>query len=179
MIDGTLPWFAIGIAVAAAAAVAVSVIVLVWFLIKGRVPGWPPRDWRALLALAASVAGAAILTAHRAWLVSILERARLFREIANIAYGDTVIMGLVLLALGYAISQRRFSGKFMGASFDTSGGDPAPGAPATPPTVSVSVEATGGTPAPSAPPAPSEPLDLGPYVEAPAMPEPGNEGRPS
>lgn len=174
-----MSWFAIGVALAAAVAVAVSIVVLVWMLAKGRVPGWPPRDWRALLALAASVAGAAILTAHRAWLVAILERARLFREIANIAYGDTVIIGLVLLALGYAISQRRFSGKFMGASFDTSGGDPVPGTPAMPPSVSVSVEATGGTPpvapapAASAAPASGDPLDLGPYVEQPAGPEPG------
>lgn len=155
---------AIGFAVAFVATVAL----LIWLIVRGRMPGWPPRDWRAIFALVASVTGAAVLTIHRAWLVSILETAKRYTEIAHIAYGDTVIIGLVLLALGYAISQRRFSAKFMGGSFDTSGGDPLPGAPST--TVDVSVATV------PAPPPASLPVEPPAYIEYPAEDGPNEKG---
>ena len=33
---------------------------------------WPPRDWRALIALVASIIGAAVLTGFSIWLVRLL-----------------------------------------------------------------------------------------------------------
>jgi TRAP-type C4-dicarboxylate transport system permease small subunit len=93
-------------------------------------PGWPPRDWRALLALVASVAGAATLTGVACWLVWILwrggwpsgtEGARI-DALARALFGVLFIVGVVLISLGLAINRRS-------ASFEASGGEEDPVTP--------------------------------------------------
>jgi hypothetical protein len=93
-------------------------------------PNWPPRDWRAILALFASVGGAAILTGFAAWLVNIIWRGGWhgFEEqrLAALSYalfGVLLIMGIVLVSLGMAINKRSVKGSFMGANFEAEGGD--------------------------------------------------------
>lgn len=86
-------------------------------------PGWPPKDWRALIALIFSIAGAATLSAMLAWIISILSGWGRARELGNIAYGLLLIIGLVLLALGFAINRRSFTGSVGPVSFSAEGGD--------------------------------------------------------
>ena len=96
-------------------------------------PGWPPRDWRAFIALAASIAGAAVLTGFSAWLVYIIwlggwhgnESDRL-GYLAKALFGVLFIVGIVLVSLGLAINRRSVKGSILGASFEATGGDPEP-----------------------------------------------------
>jgi hypothetical protein len=93
-------------------------------------PGWPPRDWRAFLALIASVAGAATLTGFAAWLVHILRSWQGFDQLritilGNALYAVLAIVGLVLVGLGLAINRRSIKGSFLGASIEAQGGDDA------------------------------------------------------
>lgn len=92
-------------------------------------PSWPPRDWRALLALFASIVGSAVLTGFAGWLVWILWRGgwSLGTEGARL---DTLgkalllvlsIMGLVLIGLGLAINRRTL--KLGTGGFEASGGE--------------------------------------------------------
>lgn len=100
------------------------------------VPNWPPRDWRAILALAASVAGAAVLTLFAAWLVNIiwrggwhgLEQQRL-DALAKALFAVLGILGIVLVSLGLAINKRSVKGSMLGASFEAEGGDDDPAPP--------------------------------------------------
>lgn len=100
------------------------------------IPEWPPRDWRALLALIASVLGAATLTGFAVWVVTIirdwhgLDELRI-RAMANALYGLLFIVGIVLVSLGLAINRRSVKGSILGASFEASGGDDAPAAAQT------------------------------------------------
>lgn len=64
------------------------------------------KEWLALIALMASIGGAAVLTLNRVWLIRILERAKAWADIADIAKLDTVIIGAIILALGFAINRR-------------------------------------------------------------------------
>jgi hypothetical protein len=89
------------------------------------IPDWPPKDWRAWFALVASVLGAAVLTGLLAWIIGLFGRWGSAAPLANIDYGLLGIIGLVLLALGYAINRRSFKGSIGPASFETSGGDDA------------------------------------------------------
>jgi len=68
----------------------------------------PVKSLLALIALLASIAGAAVLTLNRVWLIQILERAKAWADIADIAKLDTLILGLILLSLGLAINRRSF-----------------------------------------------------------------------
>lgn len=93
-----------------------------------KLPGWPPRDWRALLALIASVAGAAVLTVFSAWVVTIIRDWKGFdelriRALSNALYGLLFIVGIVLISLGLAINRRSIKGSLLGASFEAAGGD--------------------------------------------------------
>ncbi len=93
---------------------------------------WPPKDWRALLALLGSIAGAAALTAFLAygyWLNvegthwtarTELHRAHTSRWILWIVSGGIV---LVLFSLGMAINRRSFKGTFGKASLGFEGGE--------------------------------------------------------
>lgn len=104
-------------------------------------PGWPPRDWRALIALAASIAGAAVLTGFAAWIVWILWRGGWpastapdrIGALAKALLGLLLIVGIVLVSLGLAINRRMVRGSIGPASFEASGGDdPAPALAPTP-----------------------------------------------
>lgn len=109
------------------------------------ISSWPPRDWRALLALVASVAGAAVLTGFAAWIVWILwrggwsvttENARV-DALAKSLFGTLLIIGIVLVSLGLAINKRSVKGSLLGASFEAEGGedDPDSASPTPSPTV--------------------------------------------
>lgn len=94
---------------------------------------WPPKDWRAMVALAFSVLGAAVLTAFLWWLcahllpgedswtgATELSRATTLRWVAWIT---AAAIGLVLLGLGFAINRRSLSAKWGDNSLDWQGGD--------------------------------------------------------
>lgn len=97
-----------------------------------KLPSWPPRDWRALIALTASIGGAVTLTGCVVWVISIIAeygrsypevRARVVDALANSNYGLLIILGAILLSLGLAINKRSVKASAFGASFDASGGD--------------------------------------------------------
>ena len=97
-----------------------------------RLVQWPPRDWRALIALVASIIGAAVLTGFSIWLVRLLVgfaradpsvRIEVIRALATSNYGLLTIIGAVLLSLGLAINRRSVKGSAFGASFEAQGGD--------------------------------------------------------
>ena len=97
-----------------------------------RRPGWPPRDWRALIALTASILGAAVLTGFSIWLVRLLVtfarsdasvRMEVIRALATSNYSLLAIIGAVLLSLGLAINRRSVKGSAFGASFEAAGGE--------------------------------------------------------
>lgn len=95
------------------------------------------REARAMLALIASIAGAAVLTAFAAWVTLLLatpqrwllgsaaERIAALRMLLAILGGT---IAAVLLALGFAINRRAFRASMgrEGGSFELSGGDDAP-----------------------------------------------------
>jgi hypothetical protein len=93
------------------------------------IPGWPPKDWRAFVALAASIAGAAVMTGMAAWLIHIVwkggwkvgtEGQRL--DTLGTALLLTLgIIGLILLGLGMAINRRSF--KLGKDGIEASGGE--------------------------------------------------------
>lgn len=94
---------------------------------------WPPKDWRALIALVGSIAGAAAMTGFLAWgywlntdgalWTSATEEVRAItnRWVLWIAAGTIAI---VITGLGFAINQRSFRGKLGrdGASVEFEGG---------------------------------------------------------
>lgn len=97
-----------------------------------RLPDWSPRDWRAMIALWASIAGAAVLTGFSAWLVSLIvafaraderQRGRAIEALANSNYGLLLVIGAVLLSLGLAINRRSVKASAFGASFEAGGGE--------------------------------------------------------
>ena len=97
-----------------------------------RLVQWPPRDWRALIALVASIIGAAVLTGFSIWLVRLLVafaradpsvRIEVIRALATSNYGLLTIIGAVLLSLGLAINRRSVKGSAFGASFEAAGGE--------------------------------------------------------
>lgn len=79
------------------------------------------KELLALIALLASIAGAGVLTVNRLWLIAILERAKAWTDIADIAKLDTLIIGVVLLSFGLAINRRTV--KLSRDGFEASGGD--------------------------------------------------------
>jgi len=84
-------------------------------------PPWPAREWRALIALVASIAGSAVLTGLLAWAIRILEGWRDAQAIASIGYGLLAIIGSILLSLGLAINRRSI--KLTRDGFEASGGE--------------------------------------------------------
>lgn len=95
--------------------------------------GWPPKDWRALLALIFSVAGAVVLSLFVWWGVAQLlpasdgwsketEAGRLY-TIRWILWISTGSIGAVLIGLGMAINRRSFKANVGGSGFDFQGGD--------------------------------------------------------
>ena len=101
---------------------------------------WPPKDWRAMLALVFSVLGAAVLTAFVWWgsasllpgegwsPANELHRLKTARWVLWISVGGVVV---VLVGLGMAINRRSFKGTLGGSNFEFEGGDePTPAAAA-------------------------------------------------
>lgn len=86
-------------------------------------PGWPPRDLRAFLALFASIGGAAVLTVLLAWIIRIFQGWHIPDPLANIAYGLLAIIGIILMSLGLAINRRSVKASGLGFSLDATGGD--------------------------------------------------------
>lgn len=93
---------------------------------------WPPKDWRAILALVFSVLGAVVLTGVVWWGIAQLlpghgwssstegHRAQTIRWILWVASGT---IGAVLIGLGMAINRRSFSGNIGGSGFNFAGGE--------------------------------------------------------
>ena len=97
---------------------------------------WRSRDWRAMIALWASIAGAAVLTGFSAWLVTLVVRfgrddgtlaARALDALAYSNYGLLLVIGAVLLSLGLAINRRTVRASAFGAHIEAGGGDEADG----------------------------------------------------
>lgn len=112
-----------------------------------KLPGWPPRDWRAFVALIASIGGAMILTALLAWIIRIFQVWHVPDPLANIAYGLLAIIGVILMSLGLAINRRSVKASGLGFSLDATGGDDS-AAPTvtTTTTTAVATPTTGATP---------------------------------
>ena len=95
-----------------------------------RLPGWPPKDWRAFLALVASVGGSAALTLFAGWLVWIVWRGGWPTETAELRLGilgKALLLSLggalvVLISLGLAINRRSITVGREGVSIE--GGEP-------------------------------------------------------
>lgn len=96
---------------------------------------WPPRDWRALLALLGSIAGAAVLTAFVWWGCAMLlpapdwwsaatedQRVQTIRIVLFVAVGTIAV---VIVGLGFAINRRTFKGSVGrdGVSMEMDGGE--------------------------------------------------------
>lgn len=79
------------------------------------------KELLALVAMAASIVGAAVLTLHRVWLIRILEAAKEFGRIADIAYLDSLGIIAILIFLGFAITPRKV--KVGKDGIEASGGD--------------------------------------------------------
>lgn len=88
-----------------------------------KLPGWPPRDLRAFVALAASIGGAMVLTALLGWIIRIFQNWHIADPLANIAYGLLAIIGIILMSLGLAINRRSVKASGLGFSLDATGGD--------------------------------------------------------
>lgn len=95
------------------------------------VTAWPPRDWRAMLALAATVIGVGILSGLAYWLVWIIwhggwqvetEKQRL-DILGKGLFGTLGIIMIAVGQLGMAISKRDMKASILGAHVDMSGGD--------------------------------------------------------
>jgi len=95
-----------------------------------KLPGWPPRDLRAFVALAASIGGAMVLTALLAWIIRIFQTWHVPDPLANIAYGLLAIIGIILMSLGLAINRRSVKASGLGFSLDATGGDDSAPTPA-------------------------------------------------
>lgn len=96
-------------------------------------PTWPPRDWRAMVALLFSILGAVVLSAFVWWAyaqllpgkgwsaISEVNRATTLRWTVWIAIGA---IGLVLLSMGMAINRRLLRARWGDKSAEFAGGDP-------------------------------------------------------
>ena len=93
---------------------------------------WEPRSWRAMIALWASIVGAAVLTGFSVWLVRLLValawhdpniRGAVVEALAASNYGLLAIIGAVLLSLGLAINRRSLKASAFGAVIEADGGE--------------------------------------------------------
>lgn len=129
---------------------AVSLVALALLMIGGvigvliprrgpvRLPGWPPKDWRAFLALIASVGGSAALTIFAAWLVWIIWQGGWSAQMERVqldTLGNALLLTLGgalagLISFGLAVNRRSISGSVGPVSFHAEGGGDDPPAPA-------------------------------------------------
>ncbi|WP_292960577.1 hypothetical protein [Novosphingobium sp. UBA1939] len=96
---------------------------------------WPPKDWRAFVALVGSILGAAVLTLFVWWGCAALlpsghwsttseaERVITIRWVLWIAVGAIAV---VLVGLGMAINRRSFRGRIGAAEVGFDGGEDSP-----------------------------------------------------
>jgi hypothetical protein len=92
------------------------------------VTSWPPRDWRAMLALLFLGGGGMAITVF-AWRLATLtaERSQSPWPIAYALYGTLGLIGVVLTGFSYVLGKRSWSFKAGAVSGETSGGsDDAP-----------------------------------------------------
>lgn len=88
-------------------------------------PGWPPREWRKLLAMLLLSGGGMALTVS-AWRTTTLVAERSFNDpwpLAYSLYGTLALLGLVLVSLGWVIGKTTVSGKVGAAEFNMGGGE--------------------------------------------------------
>lgn len=89
------------------------------------IPGWPPRDYRKLLAMFLLSGGGMALTIF-AWRLVTLIAERSKGDPWPLAYGwygVLALIGVVLLSLGWVIGKTSVSGSVGAASFNVSGGE--------------------------------------------------------
>lgn len=89
--------------------------------------GWPPRDWRKLLAMILLSGGGMALTLF-AWRQTDLVAERSVGDpwpLAYALYGILFLIGIVLISLGWVIGKTSISGGVAGASFSLNGGEDA------------------------------------------------------
>lgn len=94
------------------------------------------REGIALVALLASVAGAGVLSAMLAWAIHILDGARKWDAITNIAYGLLGAVVIILWSFGRLMAGKQaIEAEFWHLKFKASqsGGDEADDEPAIPP----------------------------------------------
>lgn len=117
-------------------------------------PTWPPRDWRALIALLGSIGGAFALTGVAGALIAILAWGdwRDSTQVLRIEFlGKSLLLALggslvVLISLGLAINKR--SVRVSKEGFDMTGGDDsAPVPPIVTTTTTTAVSPAAGEPA--------------------------------
>lgn len=90
-----------------------------------KLPGWPPRDWRKLLAMFLLSGGGMALTVF-AWRTTTLVAERSPNDpwpLAYSLYGLLFLLGVVLISLGWVIGKTSVSGGVAGATFSINGGD--------------------------------------------------------
>ena len=96
-----------------------------------KLPRWSPRDWRGMVALVATIAGASVLTAMSIWVIALIAAAGAsdaalagpaLKALARSNYGLLAIIGTVLLSLGLAINRRSLRARAFGAEFEADGG---------------------------------------------------------
>ncbi len=88
-------------------------------------PNWPPRDWRKLLAMVLLSGGGVAVTAF-AWRLATLVAERSIGNpwpLAYSLYGVLVLIGLVLVSLGWALGKSAFKGKAGAMEAELSGGE--------------------------------------------------------
>ena len=81
-----------------------------------KMPGWPPRDWRALIALVASIFCAGLMTGLAFWLVWIIWKGgwatgtegERIDALAKALFYTLGIILIVTASLGMAINRRSF-----------------------------------------------------------------------
>lgn len=110
--------------------------------------GWPPRDWRKLLAMILLSGGGMALTVF-AWQQTKLVAERSLNDpwpLAYALYGVLFLIGIVLISLGWVIGKTSISGGVGPANFSLNGGEDAlPVTVVNPPSAPVPVEPSSAT----------------------------------
>ena len=92
-----------------------------------KLPGWPPRDGRKLIAMFLLSGGGMALTVVLWRLITLVaERSKADPwPLAYQSYALTGLIGIVLVSLGWVIGKTSVSGSVGAASFNVSGGEDA------------------------------------------------------
>ena len=81
------------------------------------------REGLAFVALIASIVGSAVLTGLLLYAMIILEGARQWDAIADIAYGLLATVAIVIISFGFLLTKRSFEAEFWKLKFKGSGGE--------------------------------------------------------